>query len=255
VKTLRITEIRQDAKDNEWPDSWLYSIDGTESEAPVKIGKVPREKTVLVRNEIASEDDWIRFRYPGYMTPEEIEEKKENERKREEAERLRMIPSEKQKVSLDFFGKNSESVTKEEASELLGGLFDRDYSRHDYREFQWKHRHRLYDSEELLLQNIYRHQNSTFMLTERISHARIKEAVVRAVEESIPEDQFLDFLRKHYSNFFLSEDSRKKKRRDLNESVESEREFRKSESKQGCLSLILFASVGIITLITLTQWV
>ena len=137
----------------------------------------------------------------------------------------------------------------------LDGFFDSDYSRHDYREFQWKNRHRLYDTKELLLQNIYRHQNSTFILTERISQTRIDEAIAHAIKESITENQFIDFLRKHYPNFFLSEKSRKNKSRDLNESIEFERDFRKSESKKGCLSLIVFASVGIITLITITQWV
>ena len=124
MKTLKITEIRQVAKDNEWPDSWWYLIDGTVSDEPIKIGKAPRENTVLVQNEQDAGKAWIRFRYPGYITPEELEDKAEKERQQAEAERLRKIPTEKQKVALEFFGKNSENVTRQQASELLDGFFD-----------------------------------------------------------------------------------------------------------------------------------
>lgn len=255
MKTLKITDIRKIAKEHDWPDSWWYCKEETVSEEPIKIGSVPRDGTVHVKNVQDTSEDWIRFRYPGYVTPEEIEEKREAERRWEEAERQRNLPSEKQKVALEFFGKKSCNVTRQEANELLDELFDSDWSRHEYSEFKWKHRHRIYDTKELLKQSIYRHQMTTCMLTERIADSKVEEAISRAIQEYIQEDDFIDFLKKNYANFFLSENSRRRKLKELNESIEAEREFYKSESKKGCLSCILFTTIGALTLILLAKWV
>ena len=76
MKTLKITDIRKIAKEHDWPDSWWYCKEETVSEEPIKIGSVPRDGTVHVKNVQDTSEDWIRFRYRGYVTPEELEKKK-----------------------------------------------------------------------------------------------------------------------------------------------------------------------------------
>lgn len=254
MKILRITDLRKWAKENGYSDSWYYSIDGAIPTEKVKIGQVPRDGNVNVLNadiQNPSEEDWIRFRYPDYETPEEIKE-------REERERRARAPWPDQVADLEFFGIDSEGVDKDQASELLRPHRRkmRDEGRYDeLKEYRWKVRHKIYEGAELFYEWMIRFRDVEFYLRESFSEEKMRTVAEQAHQQGIEEKNFLNYLRQNHPQVLLAESTRKKKiseanwhKRDYGTNYTYVEKPRNKSSNSGCLGVILLLFIPIIAI-------
>lgn len=241
MKILKITELRNWAKEQGYSDSWYYRVEGIGSVQPSKIAKVPREGDVDVRNADSpnnEENSWFRFRYPGYETPEEIVEKIEAERRRNQ-------PSPKQTVALEFFGYATEGVDRDKASDILDKCFSSDYDLEEYQEFKWKNRKRIYDETELYQELLKRGQNKTFHLRENISYEKMREVITEAKKQCIIDTEFYAFIGRTFPELLLADSTRKRKLREYKElHGYNHVVFDTTGSKSGCLGVVVLGFIA-----------
>ena len=259
MKILRITDLRNWAKENGYSDSWYYSIDGSIPTEKVKIGQVPREGNVNVLNadiKDPSEDDWIRFRYPDYETPDEIKE-------REEKIRIANLPSPAQIVALEFFGQKTEGIDRDQASDLLDDQFKKPYDLEKYRDYKWKNRHRIWEGKDLLVEWLRRFQDQEFYIRESVPGDKIFRIAEEAHNQGITETRLLEYLKNNHPSIFLAESTRKKKLNESNWGKSPSNYSSKPEpvrtsqsSNSGCLGVfVLFLLPAILVGITIKNMV
>lgn len=273
MKILRVTELREWAKEKGFPDSWWFSVDGTVSTEPAKLSNVPKAGAVHVMNASClgtADEEWIWFRYSGYKTPEEIAEANApTDRQREQLARFGRTSegltkkeasdllsqlfeyslTESQKVALEFFGYNSEEISKKEASAIL----DRGFKNCDseaYRRFQWQNRHRLWDQREIL-RKVF---DGEVSIRERVPAPKKFRAIDDALANGIDEDNFIPFLQSNYPEIFLADSTVRRKRADQRRWDEMRREIasegpasgRGKAKRSGCLVGISGLLLGVL---------
>lgn len=231
MEIRNLTELREWAKAHGFADSWWYSVNGTVSGESVKLSKIPREGTIhiLSADSRGTEfESWHCFRYPGYKTPEEVVEQLERNRKKLE-------PTEKQKVALEFFGKQRNGFTKMEASQYLDEAFNSpSFDSMAYREYKWSQRHRIYNDAEIFAELLERMQFTDFLIRESIAEGTKKAILTRAFTEGIPEADFQNFVMASYPKLVLSDSTRKRKQADSaawDEAWQGLKEWEKNQEK------------------------
>ncbi len=237
---LNTTALRQYAKESEYRDLWWFCINEVVSQEAVPLRLIPKEATILVLNDDAKnqgKEEWFVFRYPGYKTEEEIVSIALKEK-------LAREPSAKQKVALEFFGRDSSRISREEASALLDKFFESDYNYDAYNEFKWKNRARLWNRQEILAEAFRRLQTKAFKVREKIAEAKVSAILNDANQRDVDEINLLAFIESNYPEALLGGSSAAKKKRE--QAYYSE--FSSSNTKQqkkGCLGLLLLCLVPI----------
>ncbi len=228
MEILNMTSLRRWAKDNGLKGEWWYSVNGKPAEGPTAIAKVPRTGKVIVMHAAAKgteKEKWFWYRYPGYESPEEY--------------KARTEPTEKQKVALEFFGKRHVGLTKDQASELLDKLFDRDPDYVKYREHKWKNRYRMWKGKELLTEKFRRMQSVTGEVSERVAEDKKWKLVEEGSAAGLNDVEFEQHLRKNHPGIFVSETTRKRKVRERARLSEWMEDHRTNDQKRGCVGLVV----------------
>lgn len=264
MKTLKITELRRWAKENNLPDEWWYCVNGDVKPEMAKIGEIERDGTIQVMNVAAQGcelEEWFLFRYPGFRTEEEIQDAEEKKRKRNEA-------TEKQKVALEFMGHPTEGVTKLEASELIEKYFRSDtydsfIEGPKYADYKWSQRPRIFSPRQILREQFSRLQNISYEVRQSVSDSRRDKLLDLAHEQGIDEYSLAEFLRQQDPKLFVADSTRRKKQneaaiwQEVSEQmrIEEQTDARRrgparvstgvTEKPDGCFSLIVCAGLAI----------
>ena len=251
MQILNLTEIRKWSKDNKFDDSWWVSVNGITIDTPVKLADVPREGDVLLLNvnsQGTSKEEWIIFRYRGYKTQFERAEKLEKER-------IKKLPTVKQRLALEFFG-HKEEVTRQEASDLLDNYFQSPSNYGRYQDYLWDHYERIYSGRELYEKTYQRLRNQLFVIKENVPQEKIESIINEAITTSIPYKSMIDIVRNLYPEILLAESTQKRKKSEYesyNRRIQNWRADQSDKPKKGCLGFLILVIFPAMIFFALTR--
>lgn len=207
---LNTTALKKLQKENNWRDNWLYTIDGNAEKLSSKLATLPRSGVVRVINcdaDQGCESDWSIFRYPGFLTKEEIQIK-------EEREIALKAPTANQIIALEFFGVDTTAISRSDASEILDQKFSAPFNKAAYEAYRWKMRSRIYSRQEIFERWLTKYKWEEFFIRENVEPNTLTAISIELAQSDVSEDGILEFIKTNHPDILLAESTTKRKRSD-----------------------------------------